>query len=277
MPSNNNSSAINLPNTRPNGTTTLSSGSNSVETRNNTGISNNYTNSGTNANAQQPLRGAYFQDQWSHGSIGNYSNRPPKPVGKERTVPSYFPEGFLDPSVKTKPNSSSAEEAKTSFKDKDPDQSASVPISYQHRDDDEPNYEEINPRQQFRSSTMAFASLIALAAFGIFIFADYRYRCWLQSALSKNQRLLAPEAAAVDFDILEGEMEPEPALIGLFSENNYSDSLRFSEMMNRFKSSEIAEEHLIEVLPSSVVPLPDPLLDAAQEGEFFVRKQINEH
>ncbi len=267
---------------RTSGQTSAAVNRSSLGSDNSNNVGSAYSNSNTGrignavGNDQQLPQGAFFQDQWTDGGIvGGYANRPPKPLGREassiKNVPLYFPEGFLDSSSKTKRPQDNADQPKTT----DPAESQAErktldPVYDQEPDDYEPNY--IISNSRFRHSALAFASLIAVGALGIFVFTDYRYRCHLQNVLSRNQRLLSPDVVSADFEAIEAVEDPEPALIGFFSGNDYSDTARFTEMMNRFKSADLSNE-MDHPVVSPVVALPDTGLNPSEESEFFVRKQ----
>ncbi len=157
--------------------------------------------SGTYAQESQSIRNDLMDNSSRVRTVGfpggdSDRTRPPKPTKQRDDL--HFPPGFLQHSKPSEvsdtadtPQEGKRDSSSTPSTDKKNETAPSQP-----RDDAEPNIEPVRARDD----TTLLGIIVSAALLGIFVFADYRYRCWLQSALLQNNRLLAPEAAASDFD-----------------------------------------------------------------------------
>lgn len=120
--------------------------------------------------------------------------RPPKPTRQRDDL--HFPPGFLQLSKPTElpTESETPQESKRETPVVTEKKEVIAPVV--SRDDTEPN---IEPTRS-GDDTILLGIVVSAALLGIFVFADYRYRCWLQSVLLQNNRLLSPDVAASDFD-----------------------------------------------------------------------------
>ena len=175
--------------------------------------------------------------------------RPPKPTKQRDDL--HFPPGFLQlsrpsevPVSADTPQEGKREPSSAPSASSPTDKKTEVGPS-QPRDDTEPNIEPIRARDD----TTLLGIIVSAALLGIFVFADYRYRCWLQSALLQNNRLLAPEAAASDFDeVFMATGTPPLSLAGIVQGNyplfdsidNYDSSVGFTSSDNSIISPVIS-------------------------------------
>ncbi|MDO5580830.1 MAG: hypothetical protein Q4G69_06815 [Planctomycetia bacterium] len=183
-------------------------------------------------------------------------DRPPAPVKKPQDL--QYPENFLSPSKeKTKTNDSDPEKSKDpAAKGWEPDPNYKKRGSDLHGD-----FQPDQIKTAKKDPTMVFASILASLGFGVFALSDYRYRCRLQEVLSRNNRLLSPEATSSDF------AELAHSALGGTSPFAFSGSASpaFNKYMDDFKTS---GSYPSTGLIGSSVPDIRPLAD----HEFYTEK-----
>lgn len=190
-------------------------------------------------------------------------DRPPTPAKKPQDL--QFPENFLTPS-REKTN---IDQAKTNTPGigKGDDLSQNEWKKYlqeqKNKSSDLSSKSRSDKTESDRKDpTMIFASILASLGFGIFALADYRYRCRLQDILSRNNRLLSPEATSSDF---EGFTRSASVGSSPFLFNSSGPSPVFNKYMDNFKSSGscVSSDRI-----GSTIPDIRPLAD----HEFYTEK-----
>ncbi len=132
-------------------------------------------------------------------------NRPPKPAKVKEDL--FYPDGFLTLSKETpEPTPPKSETAATEEKTSEPPRrlnpsAETTPIS--------PPVDPEPAKETRGDQILFFASSVALAALGIFVYFDYRYREQLKSDLARNARLCSSGAVSADFaDVLAKDETP---------------------------------------------------------------------
>lgn len=203
-------------------------------------------------------------------------NRPPKPEKVKEDL--FYPDGFLTLSKETPeptpPKSeTSAEETKTPEPPRRLNPSAeTTPIS--------PPVDPEPPKETRGDQILFFASSVALAALGIFVYFDYRYREQLKSDLARNARLCSSGAVSADFaDVLAKDETPfdasyidpnldappylfdAPSSANAWNGANFADYSENNDANDRFFATGIGadlKEENFDFAPASTASVPEP-------------------